>query len=52
MTWDDVPLMDGNFGKGSDGNSIQGAFYGSNHAEVGSIFERNQAIGAFGVKRP
>ena len=52
MTWDDVPLMDGDFGTGSDGNWIQGTFCGSNHAEVGSIFERDQVIGASGAKRP
>jgi len=52
MTWDRVPLTDGGFGTGSDGNSIQGKFYGPNHEEVGGVFERDQVIGAFGAKRP
>lgn len=51
MTWDDVPVTSGGFGTGSDGNSIQGKFYGPNHEEVGGIFERDQVIGAFGAKR-
>ena len=50
MTWDDVSLTDGGFGTGSDGNSIEGKFYGPNHEEVGGIFERDQVIGAFGAK--
>lgn len=51
MTWDDVPLTAGSFGTGSDGNSIQGKFYGPNHEEAGGIFERDQVIGAFGATR-
>lgn len=52
MTWDDIPLTRGGFGTGSDGDSIQGKFYGPNHEEVGGIFEREQVVGAFGGKRP
>ena len=52
MAWDDVPMTNGGFETGSDGNSIQGKFYGPNHEEVGGIFERDQVIGAFGAKRP
>ena len=32
-------------------DSIEGTFYGSNHAEVGGIFVRNQLHGAFGVSQ-
>ena len=31
--------------------SIEWQFYGSNHGEVGGIFERNRLIGAFGASR-
>ena len=51
MVWKDVPITDGGFGTGSDGDSIQGNFYGPNHQEIGGIFERDQVIGAFGAKR-
>lgn len=51
MTWSRIPLTSGSFGTGSDGNSIQGTFYGPNHEEVGGVFERDQVIGAFGAKR-
>ena len=51
MTWDDVPMTSGGFASGSDGNSIQGKFYGPGHGEAGGIFERDQVIGAFGAKR-
>jgi len=50
MTWNDVPLTDGNFRTWSDGNSIEGEFYGPNHEEVGGIFERDQVMGAFGAQ--
>ena len=51
MTWDDIPLADGDFGKGTDGNSIEGRFYGPNHEEVGGVFERHRVVGAFGAAR-
>lgn len=51
MTWSGIPLTSGGFGTGSDGNSIQGKFYGANHEEVGGVFERERVIGAFGAKR-
>lgn len=51
MTWNDVPLTNGGFGTGPDGNSIEGKFYGPNHEEVGGVFERDQVIGAFGAAR-
>ena len=51
ITWVDIPLHDGNFGTGSDGNSIEGRFYGSTHQEVGGVFERDYLLGAFGAHR-
>ena len=51
MNWSGIPLHGGGFKTGSDGNSIQGKFYGPNHEEIGGIFERDRVIGAFGTKR-
>ena len=51
MAWSGIPLVDGGFATGSDGNSIEGRFYGPNHEEVGGIFEREQVVGAFGAQR-
>ena len=51
MMWDGLALTNGMFGTGSQGDSIQGQFYGPNHEEVGGIFERDQIIGAFGAGR-
>lgn len=51
MRWQNLPAVNGRFGTGDDGNSIQGQFYGPNHEEVGGVFERNQIIGAFGASR-
>ena len=47
MTWVDLPLNAGQFGS----DTIQGVFYGSNHEEVGGVFNRDSIIGAFGAKR-
>ena len=51
MTWDGLAVTNGTFGTGSQGDSIQGRFYGPNHEEVGGIFERDHIIGAFGGGR-
>ena len=51
MTWSGIPLTDGGFGTGSDGNSIQGSFYGPDHGEAGGVFERDLVFGAFGARR-
>ncbi len=51
MMWNGLTLTNGSFGTGSQGDSIQGQFYGPNHEEVGGIFERDQIIGAFGAGR-
>ena len=47
ITWSDLPLNDGKFGS----DSIQGVFYGPNHEEVGGVFSRDGALGAFGGTR-
>ena len=47
ITWRDLPLNDGKFGS----DSIQGVFYGPNHEEVGVVFSRDGALGAFGGTR-
>ena len=47
IRWNDLPLNDGKFGS----ESIQGAFYGPNHEEVGGVFSRDGALGAFGGTR-
>lgn len=51
MTWNGIPLTAGGFRQGVDEDSIQGAFFGPNHGEVGGVFERDQVIGAFGAAR-
>ena len=51
ITWSDIPVTNGAFETGPDGNSIEGKFYGPNHEEVGGIFESNEILGAFGATR-
>ena len=51
MNWSGIPMTDGGFRTGSDGNSVDGRFYGPNHEEVGGVFERDMVIGAFGGDR-
>ena len=51
MTWSGIEVTEGGFVSGADGNSIEGRFYGSNHEEVGGIFERDQVLGSFGAER-
>ena len=51
MRWHDVSMSGGGFAAGTDGNSINGRFYGPGHGEAGGIFERDQVVGAFGAKR-
>ena len=51
MAWQDIPVISGSFSSEIEGNAITGQFYGSNHEEIGGIFERNQILGAFGARR-
>ena len=52
MNWPSLGLTSGRFKHGTDGDSIEGTFYGPNHEEVGGIFEHGGIIGAFGAKQP
>ena len=48
MEWSGLAIgTDGRFGA----SDIKATFYGSNHEEVGGVFERNNIVGAFGAKR-
>ena len=49
MMWNELSLHDE--GYFSDRDSILGTFYGTNHEEIGGIFDRNGIIGAFGATR-
>ena len=48
MNWNDLPVRNGEF---SYSDTLSGSFYGSNHEEVGGVFERNHITGAFGASR-
>ena len=51
LRWEDIPLSQGRFQARGMAGSIEGRFYGSDHGEVGGIFERDQLMGAFGASR-
>ena len=51
LHWQDIPVVQGVFRAGDMAGSIEGRFYGSDHREVGGIFERDELIGAFGASR-
>ena len=51
LRWEDIPVVQGAFQARDRTGSIEGRFYGSNHEEVGGIFERDQLTGAFGASR-
>lgn len=60
MTWQNLPVEDGLFGRGSGrydengnltGDYIVGMFNGPGHEEVGGRFSRGGLVGAFGAKR-
>ena len=51
MTWSAIEVTAGGFASGTEGESIEGRFYGTNHEEVGGTFERDQVLGAFGAER-
>ena len=62
VTWEDIPLTDGSFGRTDDLGEIEGRFYGPNHEEVGGTFwyedlrtryrdEIDKVYGAFGAYR-
>ena len=49
LRWEDIPVVQGAFR--DIVGSIEGRFYGSDHGEVGGIFERDLLTGAFGASR-
>ena len=51
MTWNGIQVTAGGFSSGADQDSIAGRFYGSNHEEVGGVFERDEVLGTFGGTR-
>ena len=49
MNWVNVSIgTDGTFSRNTTNTNINGAFFGTDHAEVGGTFNRNGIIGAFG----
>ena len=52
MTWLNMPLQGTRYyHRDSDGNYLEGEFYGPNAEETGGVFERDWMIGAFGAAR-
>ena len=51
LHWEDIPVVQGVFQARDVSGSIEGRFFGSDHGEVGGIFERGQLMGAFGGSR-
>ena len=51
LHWAGIPVVEGAFRSRETTGSIEGRFYGSDHSEVGGIFESGQLIGAFGASR-
>lgn len=52
LRWSGLNVSEvGTFRSGSGDDTIEGAFYGSGHAEVGGVFERASISGAFGATR-
>lgn len=49
--WTDVPVLDGAFSAGTEGDAVQGRFFGRSHIGVGGIFQSDGLIGAFGARR-
>ena len=48
IAFDDIPFTSDGFASGSSPNRISGKFYGSDHEEVGGIFEHGDVTGSFG----
>ena len=51
LRWEDIPVSQGSFRARDADGTIEGRFYGSEHREVGGIFERDHLTGAFGASR-
>ncbi|MCY4608070.1 MAG: thermonuclease family protein [bacterium] len=51
LGWENIPVDEGAFQARGAAGSIEGRFYGSDHGDVGGIFERDNLLGAFGGSR-
>lgn len=51
LEWQDVEVFENGFSAGHGTDRIIGRFYGSQHAEVGGAFERDNIYGAFGANK-
>ena len=51
LHWENIPVAQGAFQARDLSGSMEGRFYGTDHREVGGIFERDRLIGAFGASR-
>ena len=51
IRWSGIEIDGGAFGNDTEGNWIQGAFFGPHHEEVGGVFLADQLHGAFGATR-
>ncbi|MBC6441913.1 MAG: hypothetical protein GDA53_02120 [Rhodobacteraceae bacterium] len=48
----DVPVSSGGtYAQGAGANRIEGAFYGTGHAETAGVFEQQGIVGAYGAKK-
>lgn len=51
LRWGDIPVTAGAFRRQDADGTVEGRFYGSDHQEVGGIFEADQLTGAFRASR-
>ena len=52
MQWSNVALANGKFQQTANGRkTLEGAFYGAFHEEVGGVFDRDAYVGGFGAAR-
>ena len=51
FTWDNMILEGGIFQSTLGDGDLWGSFYGSNHEEVGGVFDDDSTVGAFGATR-
>ena len=47
LSWSGVPVTDGGFDDGPEGDYLRGAFFGAGHEEVAGTFEQNSISGVF-----
>ena len=52
MMWEDLTIEDGLFEYNAEvGDTLTGQFFGTEHGEVGGVFERDRIVGVFGGVR-